>query len=44
MTSRWLCADLSIYVDATSEVIAGWYTQRFVGPIEAAWEIRSSRR
>jgi type I pantothenate kinase len=30
------CADLTIYVDAGTEVIAGWYIQRFVGLIEAA--------
>jgi type I pantothenate kinase len=30
------CADLSIYVDADTEVIAGWYIQRFVKLIEAA--------
>jgi type I pantothenate kinase len=36
------CADLSIYVDADTEVIAGWYIQRFVGLIEAAEDDRSS--
>ncbi len=30
------CRDLSIYVDADTEVIAGWYIQRFVKLIEAA--------
>ena len=36
------CADLSIYVDADTEVIAGWYIQRFVGLIEAAEDDHSS--
>ena len=36
------CADLSIYVDADTEVIAGWYIQRFVGLIEAAERDRTS--
>jgi type I pantothenate kinase len=30
------CRDLSLYVDADTEVIAGWYIQRFVGLIQAA--------
>jgi type I pantothenate kinase len=30
------CRDLSIYVDADAEAIAGWYIHRFVGLIEAA--------
>jgi type I pantothenate kinase len=30
------CRDLSIYVDANAEAIAGWYIHRFVGLIEAA--------
>lgn len=34
--------DLSIYVDADTEAIAGWYIQRFVGLIEAAEYDRSS--
>jgi type I pantothenate kinase len=34
--------DLSIYVDADTEVVAGWYIQRFVGLIEAAEHDKSS--
>jgi type I pantothenate kinase len=36
------CRDLSLYVDADTEVIAGWYIQRFVSLIQAAETDRSS--
>jgi type I pantothenate kinase len=36
------CRDVSIYVDADTEVIAGWYIPRFVGLIQTAENDRTS--